>query len=207
MNRAVDFHSGPFMTADATWPIQLSPTVIEKPLCWLSAVSAPPGVTTEKLASFPAFASLTNCGAGTLSLVCLVSRHSAKDGQMSQPYPMALFPEAGCLGWPYIRQDRLFASRRSMIVGMWLAGVASNAPPFASPREKSGIQPGIILVVPCGDTHGVILSELQPHPGCAVTPLRGTGLSPVKRSNEPATAYRWPPQDGLSFIENVSSLM
>src|SRR5579864_9845336 len=101
MNRAVDFHSGPFMIADTTWPIQLSPAAMEKPLCSLFTASVPPGVTMEKLASLPALAFWANIGAGRLCVACPVSRHSANVGQMSQMYPRDRAAAVlGGKGWP-----------------------------------------------------------------------------------------------------------
>src|SRR5262249_13319946 len=86
MNKAVEAHLGPSMTALAIWPIQLSPAVIEVPLCWESGVGWWPGTTREKLGRLPACASVTNCS-GSRMWLCWAYRHSAIDGQVAQMYP------------------------------------------------------------------------------------------------------------------------
>src|SRR6266700_556751 len=84
MNRAVDFHSGLFITAAAIWPSQSSPAVMDWLLCSLSLASGPPGVTMAKLGRLPESASWTNVELGTLFRLWWVYRHSANEGQMSQ---------------------------------------------------------------------------------------------------------------------------
>jgi len=84
MNKTVNRHSGPFMIADAIWPSQSSPEVMEKPLCSLNGASFPPGVMMEKFGRFPLFASRTNEELATLSALWPVFRHSENEGQMSQ---------------------------------------------------------------------------------------------------------------------------
>ena len=84
MNSTVDRQSGPVMTAEATWPSQSSPAVMELPLCSLNWASFPPGVMIEKFGRFPVLASWTNDALATLFAFCPVSRHSANEGQMSQ---------------------------------------------------------------------------------------------------------------------------
>src|SRR5215467_1764242 len=208
MNRAVDFHSGPFMTADATWPSQSSPAVIENPLCSLNAASLPPGMMMAKFGRCPDRATLTKAVLGTLFVLCLVSRHSAKEGQMSQTYPSSNgVLLAGGLGLPKIRHDRRAECSRSRMVGRCRTGVWRNAPPLGSPSEKSGTQLGTFLMPPPGGCHGVILLESHPHPGPLVTPGVGPGFPPRNPSSEAITAYRCPPQDGLSAMVKVRSLM
>src|SRR5260221_2527241 len=85
MNSTVDRHSGPFITADATWPSQSSPAVMENPLCSLNAASCPPGVTIAKLGRLPDRASFTNAELGTLFAFLRRYRHSANEGQISHP--------------------------------------------------------------------------------------------------------------------------
>ena len=100
MNKAVDRQSGPFMTADAIWPSQSSPAVMEKPLCSLSRVSLPPGVMMEKLGRVPRWASFTNDVLATLFAFWPVFRHSANEGQMSQMYPREADPPLCACGSP-----------------------------------------------------------------------------------------------------------
>ena len=66
---------------------------------------------------------------------------------------------------------------------------------------------GSVFWTPAGLIHVVTLLESHPQPRPGVTPLAGCGLSPVNPSSVPATAYRWPPHEGESAIENVSSEM
>ncbi len=97
-----------------------------------------------------------------------------------------------------------------MIVGTYLTGVAWNAPPsgyWAAGRPGSGTHDGTIRCFPAGLIHWVTLSLSQPHPFSPVVPFGAYGLLPVKPSRLPATAYRCPPHDGESAIENVSSEM
>src|SRR5216683_4122994 len=86
MNRAVEDQSGLFMTALATWPMKLSPAVMEKPLCSLSCAYPAPGVTTANAGRFPPAASVRNWPVGAMP-DAWVQRHSAKYGQMAQSYP------------------------------------------------------------------------------------------------------------------------
>src|SRR5450631_3306949 len=98
MKSAVDPHSGPFSTADATWPIQLSPTAIEVPLCWdVGPVPLPWGRTMEKLGRVPFLASVTKLPAGTMSDRWPVSRHSAKVGHTDHVYVRPLPGPPGVL--------------------------------------------------------------------------------------------------------------
>jgi hypothetical protein len=60
---------------------------------------------------------------------------------------------------------------------------------------------------PCGPSQGATRLLSHPHPGPGVTPLTGVGLSPVNPSVDAMTAYRCPPQDGESAMENVLSLI
>ena len=58
----------------------------------LSGAVLPPGTTKEKFGSVPAVASLMKLELWTLLLACWVSRHWAKDGQVSQMYPGLSLP-------------------------------------------------------------------------------------------------------------------
>ena len=82
-----------------------------------------------------------------------------------------------------------------------------NAPPWGRCSALSGMHEGTVSSVPPGASQGVTLSLLQPHPGPGVTPGAGTGLSPANLSCEAIAAYRCPPQDGESAMENVLSEM
>src|SRR5215470_20412092 len=93
------------------------------------------------------------------------------------------------------------------MVGACLTGVGSNAPPLRLPREYCGTQLGTRWTLPPGARHWVRCLESQPHPGPGLTLWAGNGLLPRNPSSDPITAYRWPPQDGLSAMENVRSLM
>src|SRR5215470_2897349 len=66
---------------------------------------------------------------------------------------------------------------------------------------------GMVSSLPLGESHGVTLLLSHPHPGRDAMPGAGVGLSPRKPSSVAAAAYRCPPQDGESIIENVLSEM
>ena len=67
-----------------------------------------------------------------------------------------------------------------MIVGMVLTGVCSKAPPNFRPGRWAGTQLGTSCGRPLWPNHDITLLLSQPHPGPAVTPLAGIGLSPRK---------------------------
>src|SRR5215468_3679959 len=66
---------------------------------------------------------------------------------------------------------------------------------------------GMVSNWPPGESHPVTLLLSHPHPGWGVTPGVRVGLFPRNPSSEDVTAYRCPPHDGESIIENVSSEM
>src|SRR5215813_2048781 len=99
------------------------------------------------------------------------------------------------------------ASSRSMMVGMCLTLVRSNAPPLGWPSEKSGTQLGSLNLRPLGEIQGAILLLSQPQPPTPRTPFVGVGVRPQKPSVLAATAYMCPSQEGLSDSEKVMSLM
>src|SRR5215469_887422 len=146
MKTAVEFHSGPFITALTSCPSQSSPLVMENPLCSLSP--SRPGVTTENAGSLPVLASVMNWASLVLPSPAALSplhwpvySNSANVGQIAHPYVSdcgVLVHSFRPLGVvisvvhraPYSRQGRPAALSRSMMTGTYGTGVCANAPPF-----------------------------------------------------------------------------
>src|SRR5438105_11036302 len=94
-----------------------------------------------------------------------------------------------------------------MIVGTWDTGVERYAPPFGMLSDGSGMQEGCIDdTCVMGSIHSESLLESQPHPGAGLTVALLCGFAPMNPSVVAATAYKWPPQDGLSIMLKVRSL-
>src|SRR5436190_19870298 len=72
MKIAVVGQSGPLMIDETTCPIQLSPAIIEVPLCCEVPPVAPSGSRIEKAGRFPADASVTIWLGGTMLRDCAV---------------------------------------------------------------------------------------------------------------------------------------
>src|SRR6478609_11487459 len=111
MKTAVLDHSGPFMSAVMTFPIQLSPVAIEYALCCEFAAL---GMTRLRFASVPFFAFWITFWEPTTCVFCPVSMQSANVGQIAQPYGMVVPPPVLV---SKIRQLRPAFFISSMIVG------------------------------------------------------------------------------------------
>src|SRR5271166_6631301 len=91
MKIVVDLPSGPFWIALTSSRIQLSPMIIEVPLCWLVAPVTVPflpalGVRIAKLGRVPSLAAVSSWLATCMSFFWGPYKHSAKVGQMAHLY-------------------------------------------------------------------------------------------------------------------------
>ena len=196
MNRTVDCQSGPFMIADATWPSQSSPAVMEKPLCSLNGASFPPGVMIEKLGRFPRSASRTNDELGDVVRLLAGVQAFGERGADVPDVPGGL-SSAGV--WLAAHRRCATTGRalpsRSRIVGAGLTGVGSNAPPFCSPRSSRECSSAPTGRRPCPDPLGDLVGVTAPS-RARRDPLVRLGVVPSKPSSGPSPRTGGRPRTG-----------
>src|SRR5438105_5719700 len=197
MKIAVDFQSGPCITASTTEAIQLSPVRIDHPLC---CEFRPCGITMDRAVSVPAFAAWMTRVSGATFRCWLLYWHSANVGQIAHPYGSRgrVSP-----GGRKIRHERPDAPSLSMIVGMYCTGDGRYGPV----PSFFGMHDGSIRTLPDGARHGASRLLSQPHPGPIGRPFAGTGLSPVKPSRRAATSSMCDPQLETTSDSKVWSAM